>query len=1061
MKQIKAFTSDSVVNYNVLTYKIILSSQFPSLSDVWIEMISNSLDEHYKDLLLFVEQSSIKIIIRNILIMNNLMVEGSFDFKDHERVVNMNMLILGPIHNYPINRDFHVDKLLNKDYNFSDYDLANIGSLYKKQKLLFDIKSVVHLESEKISQPDVKRIFNYKTVHPSISNQGKITDDYMEIINAYISTIFSTELDQLDTFSVIHGLADLGLIEVITAVIRNDEDYLKSVLDRYTYIAISNKIESNKYIQYMIQLSELNQLLILSEREIDNHIEIKYIVDRYKIQSVPGLIKYVNKKTYKKLNEILEKQIKISTKPCKTHTKIIHEFIPIRTGQRRITKRKAKELIDEIKEISEERDNLYFCKSCHQEILCNHVIELVMNIYSEKDQRKMNKVLADFSLPIKDKIYYCKYCNQKIFKDQTIDFITNEDFEMLQKNRANFYAAKSSQFEINSQMYNGIYAATGQFKFKYEFSMKNLSEHISNVITPPIIKLYEANPFNITDYDIIKVYSYTYTIMYIGMIWMNDRDNISIPGFKGTTLEELAAHFMPIISFKYKSIVANSKIISHIIKDAFHKLKNEYKAEIQFVNEEVSRRSILNDVIYSIMYNIFCVGHDNATRGTLMPSIIKSDVYKKLTIANYYTGFNRIPEQTIQHEKNLYSFIVDFSDPKNHIYRDQKIGRMIVGYKSGNVYDPEIFNYFIELGKKLNQSRKVSDYFNYYQQLDQYTFSISYAANYIYDNNGNFINWEIEVDKKKSKLYKNEAGFLTTYVDYPKSIKWYMIDDDKKIYLDKMGIAKPNQITKLIETRNKVIKFKSAKFIKKKLLSSGKIKTSDSKYSFIIEEKLYGLIKKISSKYTTYQIKFLGRTRRQDPRLIRSGNIEPAEIISTDDPRLFTIYRYAELLISTYLSMLNSPNKSVNAAYYSKANVNPTKFDSKKYKNFIDPIPSDNQQTDNEIFQSAFYRLLSYWKPQDVFLWVLKYILVVCDKIYNDLPKLGKIFVENYFETIMSIEKFGYLNSYIDSADIDNVNDMDAINGEDIENEAEAEEDQDLIEDEDFDKDDDNYIIND
>jgi len=1036
----------SITNYDKLLYQEVLEDLFPKENQIIISYYADIEDKFQLEIRQFQELDNLSFINRIIVNQDKFIVvpELHEDEYDNSKVVRPNIIVQGINRNYPKGRDLVIKEYKNWKYIFSEKALSDPKLLQKKLKMLYYINRFISQHPP--ANQSYSKIENVKfpvlKYYPLDQFNIPINPEYEKQVNKILYPFINTQVDFSDSLKLQHQLSGLGLESVFYYMIDSDLINVKKNTK-----SIATELQRGYFIQeqfseVLLERSEMIRIKQIIEKEINNPKEYLEIINKFNVNNMNELKKYLPKPKFQKLKQLVQPRLIIDSRMCKAHTNLLQELIKLRNNSYPDIKT-AKQILDELQKMSTKSSNNQFeCNTCHQVILCDHTVHTINTIYeTNKNIRSVN--LNEFRGETDGNITYCRYCKEKLLVNQLNVIMENKNFEDIQRTREIQASGKTDLSIFGSFMYRGVRMGVSEFRFKYTFSESNLIKSINNLIGPYVydyIVKRKIVPDNIPYHA--TMFGYIWTIVYIMFIYLKD-PNIYIPKQNIKTRKEYGTYFKKLIMKKFNNQIDKKKT-ELALQQAFINLGSEYKVEINYVTGKYNTLIIANRMLYIMLYRLYTFENKiirtvDKSPYMFLPEIINPEKYKNINEVNFWIKPTIRPKEKLNIA--MFDYLIDTSKKANKVYDIDFPYELPDATNLENLkFDKTVENEILEYDKKSN-FRKFFD--RYYPQLVTPAvgrFKDSFPAYYIYDESGNIIKWMPTLVTKKQ--IKNKITNHGNFVNEQKEITF----THEKLDLFKMEEPTRPNIQKLIDTRNKKLNYKIKSWKLLKPLKPPKFELNPD-YKFIFKEKSLGIVKKINQqKYNINIFRNLGNSEGHKIIELKNDQISNPNFLD-NDIRISKIKSYIEQLIINFSSLINNPSLMENSLLLEKLGKTPAD---------IDKLKKINLSTINDDNYWSKLSEISNWKPQDQYGWLKMFLTEAINKILTSYPDIGKMFLEIYLDDIFRQEK---LISESDNVDIafEKIDDLDGINYEGPFNEKEADEEA-YLDDVDFVEDDEDNI---
>ena len=916
---------------------------------------------------------------------------------DTDRLVTLEKISRGRIKNYPSYVNMYIEEFLNYSYLFSTNTLEDIDKLYSHIIALPDIEAIIPVYYKSI---EFNPILYY-------GKEYKISDiDVLESVQKAIYYKYGVTL---------RNIMDLenNLTSVLCGMISGNNDTINSELEYFINDSIYKKQQS-VYSELLFQKQA--ELAIIARIVKSNGYDLKYNGLKELKPHIPG-----------DLYKLIEERLKLSYKrsnPCIAHDLIDTEYKKTRFKKMYKNLDDIELLFDSIKSICNYHNHLYHCKTCKALVACDHQFAAVKVLYDKNRYDDLVKETDEYAEKIGVQ-YFCKYCFEHI-RDEAAEYATEFDIQKQQLS-----VVENTDILISNSIFGVLFTCLSLFKFKYEFSESQLVKSMHPIIAPKVIS-YISNFSEEEIPEMARLCAFIYGGIYLMFVYLKDPNITTDRTVKNPGL--FANDLIKITLKKFGR--SDEKMIKKITAYAFHDLKFMYTLKVSYEDSNRLKVDVENTLQYQYIRQAYCTFQ---LLKKLVPKIdisfIPSDAkYNKMTFHKKIV----LPEMT-DYSIAMYLYLFGF-DSHCYLSKEQFQPLKFVTGKFDSTFEDKLK---IEYTKSLENFR-VINYKNLILMKSENYFNKSYPANYIYQKNGSIINWESELCLVKTKEKKISAygrlcdtKYATRFFYYieeekedknlKKDLKKRGLDRDgnlnrdaglekdkdsslnrdarnisvKKIFLEKMKLMPHNELVNLIDARNKVLNYTSIKFKAHQGIKCEKIKNRQEPYKFIFETKLYGVVTKISPKYVVNTVKMWGQSEGINFDSIRSGSYVPPAF-KVNDVRIYKILNYAEILVKKYTSLISRPDLKQNLEILNQSGIELNDFISLNLKQII----YSEAGKYNGHFHKVFNSILTAWKPEDVYLWLMQFIL---DRLTLILEtKIGPIFCHEYIEQIFRFEKFGY-----------------------------------------------------
>lgn len=975
--EIEIHTSD-VKKFNYVLFQnsigSILSSIDHSLNTkAIINIVADLTNQYYIDRHRRESETSIKLINRNILYEDKLLIHHNNQDDNPDNVVMLDKVVRGIMRNYPRFCDvtiggFHNDP--DSHIQFSDDDLSNPMQLYKKlaqYSLLADlVKQTTYTSQQWVANTP-------KTIKP-IESSVEIGAKALTAINNMLYCNYRTNIDARFIGDAFLKLSSVGLSHVIKWLIADDLDKIKQSLAMARTTLIADKIAINtKYKEIYLDSSIIIALKRMLVREVKDYDKYLTLITKYNITNYDQFENYLSDAEKKKMKTLMQRRTEsITLKHCELHTVAIDSFINNKYSTIDIGN------IAVLNEITKQ----YSCKLCKVDVLCKHFIDGRINKES---------MINEYRGEIDKQITYCKYCHGAIFNDSMSDIMSDRDFVFIQKARASASMEGTEVGRLSPLIYSGVANAVSYFSSTKEFSQTELIKNINQIVYPQVTDvLSELGVKDEKINEVTPVYAFIYTVIYMMDICLSNPILFVKGSPKLKTRMEYAKHFTDVIAQRYNLV--SKEMIRDIIKKAYIGLEDEYRSAIRFSDENTKYIIISESPIYLFLYNLYVSNSLKSKQPVLSPlrmiPIITGYTGKDITTVNFYNKYITPPGMSDE-DKDLYTYLVDYRDPRCSVYKlsNTNIHPEYKGVNTSASFDPSLETKLAESEIRLRKQRRVVSFTNNINNVCKYPFNKCFPVEFIYNQGGKIIQWIPQRATSTKKVAKRSrcGMFINESV--------YDIDfvDDEKTVLSKIEPLNQEKRIDRVKRRNEVIKFKPSNMRATTIPKPTQIKKKETKSNFMFDTKKIMELKDLTRNHLNY-IKYLGRTEGYTDRDVRVGlNLPP---ITDDDHCLTRVDYYNNYLIRRYYSFVNQPTDSQNISIIEKSKINIADVQDISYPD-IRPEGS---------YRLTVKKIRKQWPINDVYDWMLQYFIESIASIAT-VSGIGKQLAEDILSYVMFAEK--------------------------------------------------------
>lgn len=936
--------------FNVHQYQKFLEQQYPAISEILHRDAAEKMGKMFAKLREFNTETDANTIIRNIIKQGDVYAEFSENFTKNQNVIQSEVIILGKKHNWAKYSDVVITKFNNYKYNYPREVLDDHKKLLAAQFQTYRVRNLLEHIGTRQEYPDFivseipKRSYEDDIlINPA--SLGPIAD--------YVKSMFGASLD-VHNF---HGLfVQLKSIGMATALYGDPKDIPKMVSKR-----IGDEIANFGRIKLaqakMDERSELNLLQKILIKEYDTESPIMKLFVSKKITSVAQFYEIAPKKDVEKIKKIIgTRSAEVYEPPC-IHTGLVRQFISGYRGLR--------EQVIELCDI-DKNTMQYHCSKCSRRAFCQHNLDMS----GVPPEKKMSVVSKYKNQEISTRtIYYCKYCNEKIYKNETEYVLNGADFMAMSKVRESALSKETNIDTFDSGLYNGINTALSCFKIGYEFNQQVLARSVKLALYGSVYEqISRQNAENDSQFELItKMYAFIFTLVYMRTLFMKDPKVTTKSGIRKQD-SAYGQFITQEVETRFKGLASREKTIN-IIKIAAVKIKeNKTNVKIYAKTEKDNVMEIVQSKRFSILYHYYNYGNHGTDALTVFQRLVKT---QKPTLATFYEGIAMPTKNVNDHERNIYTHLFDYSSPYCYIYNfteNETIGNLPVNFPK---YSPKLYNEILAEYQKNVEEVRAKAYRDVVSSDKDFPFRYSYGPNFMYDDEGNIIDW-VPMGPGKPWEYTSPSG------------KRYELSKIKKA-IDKSTEAK-------IIARNSKLKFTKANFVPAKKQKAVQHASGNTGDKFEFNKKLVTNVTGLDSKFTANMVNYLGRTEGYDYQNLMKGIIPDVESYNIGQIK---VNSYIHALLRHYYCLKNVPLSAENTNFFEKNNI-----DFIKSKQLIANLPD----LEFSKYFGAYKENISSWDPKKFYLWNLESLLEFASQIIKT-GDLGAKICLTYFENIFAEDR--------------------------------------------------------
>lgn len=946
-------TNRTKEDFNIYRFQKILKALHPKIKDPNINILSKFAENAYLKLKEFDENTDKYTKLRNILRQQNI----AADFLENtstkvQDIIQTDVIILGTKYNWPRYTNVVISKLHNLNYNFANLD--NYDKLLQEQKLAYEIEKFTENQYSMIPF----------TVDKIISKSELQTDtapmdiSLLNDIIIYVKKAFNIDLTTTNYYYLAKQLESLELYDALIYCLHGNKkeikELFKSRILEEGYIIMA-KQQFNKMLE---SLTHFNAAVNIIENEIDESAKILKLIKDKNIKTVDLLFQNLDKKTVTKIKKIIGTRLQyIYAKPC-SHTLLVRTFLNGR-----------KSLLNKILDICEknDNDNQYYCKKCSEITFCQHHLDFM----DAKNKLELVNNYKSMELSA-GKYSYCKYCNEIIYKNETEFILTSATYENLLKTKESLIAKDTDTPIFEVGLYKGISLSLHCFHFDYDFSQKALLLTIKNIIYYLVyeelakLKLENDNK----QYEMLtSLYGFLFSAIYLMPLFLSDK-KISTKKNTPKNPKSYASFFNDEAKTKFLKYT-NTEKNKNIMKLAYFKL-HESGVKLHTINYKTDKDNLVDvfeNPLFLFLHNMYCASHPGSS---ILESCKNIITIPKPTVTTFLENAKVHTKNLSNIELMVYEHLLDYKSNKCYIYKlsENEYNFLPSGTDNSLIYNPELYEKISQHCHGVYDDLKIKQFKQLVRLAKNKQFSTAYGANFIYDEEGDIINWQHDIEKKE-------------YFHVTKSGKNIKISSIKK-HVD--GNTK-----NLVEKRNAKIGFKESK-LKKMDKPKDIIVAFEKKSNFQFNQKLLTILRTINQNYTNYVLQYIGRSENKNyAELTRNILPNVEEYVSGS----YKVNYYIQLMIEKYYTLKNSPTEEENNTYFEKE-----KIDADKLFNFASSLPF----LDTENYYSNFGTYASTWPEDKFYFWNVE-TLAIFTKNIMDANKLGILFLEKFYKKIIKLEK--------------------------------------------------------
>ena len=467
--EIEIHTSD-VKKFNYVLFQnsigSILSSIDRSLdTKAIINIVADQTNQYYINRHRRESETSIKLINRNILYEDKILIRHNNKDDNPDNVVMLDKVIRGITRNYPRFCDVTIGGFYNdqsSSIKFADDTLANSSQLYKKLAQLSKLEQIAR--EYKIQPIGQWKPNTPKYIRPLESNI-EIGAKAMTAINTMLHCSYRTSIDARSIGDAFLKLGSIGLSHVIKWLIEDDIDKIKQSLITARNIITANRIAINtKYKEIYLDSSVIIALKRMLVREVKDYDRYLTMIAKYNITNYDQFENYLSAAEKKQMRVLMKRKTEaITLKYCELHTTAISNFV---------NNKYTNVNIDDIATL-DETTKQYSCNLCKADILCKHFVDARIN---------KSTMVEEYRGIIDKQITYCKYCQGAIFNDSMSDIMSDRDFVFIQKSRAVASMEGTEVGRLSPLIYSGVANAISHYVSTKEFSQGELIKNINQIV---------------------------------------------------------------------------------------------------------------------------------------------------------------------------------------------------------------------------------------------------------------------------------------------------------------------------------------------------------------------------------------------------------------------------------------------------------------------------------------------------------------------------------------------------------------------------------------------------
>ena len=945
-------TTYSDLSFHPHGFKKIVNRIMPQLQDAEAEELVKYVGEFYTKLAEFDTRSDENLLKRSIAKQQQTyaIIDPNGDPKD---AIQTDTIIIGEKRNWPTYTDVIIKGFTNKDFNFTTLDSI-------KDLLMSHQAAYMYLKS-KLAKQESFEFVSGVIPEPTKSNvMYNIEFDLAPMTSIFdiAKDVHGVKIDTNDYVKMLKQLKSVDLSDAIYYTIHGKKDAITEMLVRKLDQSKIDLMIKNSSYQNLLTYSEFNTIKTIIETELDNPGKYLSLIKRNKIKTATQFYAMISEKEQQKIRKIVgDRNKKIYAKPC-AHTEPLDNYMMLFKTIAEWAKEKRNKAKDALMKFLD-YDGVtkqHFCKSCGERVLCDHTLEMAGTHHKDK-----LPIVEKYREPedSSKKYSYCKYCHEQIFRNELEEIMTEVKFEEIVRSRQQTLEGDTQASAFENGLYFGVSNAISTLKIDYEFPMRTLVKTIMNIIynfvSTQISKLRIENDLD-TYERTAAMYGYIYTAIYMMSLFIAD-PKITTSDKTPKNKDAYAKFFSLKVSQRFHGLSTpdNTK---RIMYQAFSDLKSLAGPTIMARNESDKILDILQNPLFLILYRMNLCAY---------PKDSTLDAYKKIVtnpksnVATFLIGA-KVPMRNVSQQKmDLYTYLMDYNSPYCYIFQHD-----IRPTGAGNhTYDPKLYNESVERELKLNKELYVERYSKVYSAKISNVFSKCYGANYLYDEEGDLIDWS------------NGLQWTT------KSGKVIKFSDIKK-HVDESTDGK-------IAKRNEKINFSPQKFKHKGLPKYVYVKL-DNPPEYVFNRKLLGIVSKINNKYSPNTLEYLGRSSGYNYNDLIRGVIPGIESYTIGYCK---VKYYCQLFIEQYYSLKYEPLGEDNADILEKSKID-----------FKDIVTETNKLVDiqYEDFYTKSNSLVNLLEPKLFYEWCVESFtnfIITAEKTC----KLGKLFVESFLKSMINTEK--------------------------------------------------------
>jgi len=939
------------LSFNPHSYKKIVKLILPQLCDIEANEIVKYISIFYNKLAEFDTRSEENLLKRSIAKqqMTYAIIDENGNPKD---AIQTDTIVLGKNRNWPTQTDVVIKGFENKDFHFTNLD-SIIDLLSSHQAAYIYTKSFIPKEPE----------IDFITLEQTVAKHNNIIDVDFDLgkLSPIFNIIYETHGVKVDTKDYVKMMAQLKSVDMSDAVyyaLHGEKEKLAQMLVVKLDQTSIDIMQKNSSYNNMLIYSEFNMIKKIIEQELDNPGKYLDLIKKNKIKTALQFYGMISQKEKDKIMKIVgDRNKKIYAKPC-SHNDPHDEYMSYFKVTATWAVEKRKKSLDALMSFlsHDEKTKQYYCNSCGERVICEHTLEFAGTQHKEKIS-----LVEKYREPedSSKKYSYCKYCNEQIFRNELEEIMTSVKFEEIVRSRQQTLEGDTHASAFENGLYFGVSNAISALKIDYEYPQRTLVKTIMNIVYNMVYsqvgKLKAENDLEYYE-QLAGMYGYLYTAIYMMSLFISD-PKVNTLDKSPKDKDSYARYFSQKVSQRFHGL-ASPDNTKRIMYQAYLDLKTLAGPTIMARNESDKILEILQNPLFLILYRMHLCNNVNDS---------PIDAYKKIVTQpkpNVTTFFvdAKVPIKNVsERTMNLYTYLMDYKSPYCYVFQldTRPTGAADV------TYDPKIYNLLIEEDKQIKKQQFIRTYVKLYKSGSIDIFSKVFGANFIYDDEGDMIDWS------------NGMQWTT------KSGKVIKLSDIKK-HVDETTDEK-------IKKRNQKIKFVEQKFKHKALPKNSFVKL-DNPPNYTQDKKLLGIVTKVSNKYSPNTLEYLGRSIGYNYIDLIRGVIPGIEnyIIG-----YCKVKYYCQLFIERYYSLKYEPLGEANSSIIEESKIEFNQIDAETNK--LTDLPYEDYYKNS----SSYVNLL---EPKLFYEWCVETFakfIIHAEKTCS----LGKIFVDSFMKFMVNTEK--------------------------------------------------------